>query len=47
MELTGALVAGIISIIVGIIIIIWPRIIAYLIGLYLIVIGILWVISAF
>lgn len=47
MDMTGGLIAGIISILVGIIIIIRPKIIAYLIGLYLIVIGILWVISAF
>ena len=37
----GGLVGGIISIIVGLIIIIWPRVIAYVIGGWLIVIGVL------
>jgi len=32
---TGGLIAGIISIIVGIIIIIWPRVIAYIMGAFL------------
>ena len=39
------LAAGIISIIVGIIIIIWPRIIAYVIGIYLIIVGLVTVIG--
>jgi hypothetical protein len=46
MDIPGGLITGIISIVVGIIIIIWPRIIAYIIGIYLIVIGIIAVISA-
>ena len=36
---TGGLVAGIISIIVGILVIVRPRIIAYVIGIYLIIVG--------
>lgn len=34
-------VGGIISIIMGIIIIAWPRIIAYVIGIYLVLVGII------
>jgi len=37
----GGLIGGIISIVVGIIVIVWPRIIAYVIGGWLIVIGVL------
>lgn len=37
----GGLVGGIISIAVGIIIIIWPRVIAFFIGGWLIVVGVL------
>jgi len=37
----GGLIGGIISIIVGIIIIVWPRVIAYVIGGWLIVVGVL------
>ncbi|MBI2869690.1 MAG: DUF3096 domain-containing protein [Chloroflexi bacterium] len=37
---------AIISIIVGIIVIVWPHIIAYVIGLYLIIVGILSLIGA-
>lgn len=42
----GGLIAGIISIIVGIIIIVWPRIIAYIIGAYLVIVGIIAIIAA-
>lgn len=37
-EISG-LTAGIISIIVGIIVIVWPRIIAFIIGAYLVIVG--------
>jgi len=37
----GGLIGGIISIIVGIIIIVWPRVIAYVIGGWLIIVGVL------
>jgi uncharacterized membrane protein HdeD (DUF308 family) len=37
----GGIIGGIISILVGIVIIVWPRLIAYLIGGWLIVIGVL------
>ncbi|MCJ7764074.1 MAG: hypothetical protein MUO90_02820 [Dehalococcoidales bacterium] len=37
----GGVIGGIISILVGIVIIVWPRIIAYVIGGWLIAIGVL------
>ncbi len=43
----GGLVGGIISIVVGIIIIIWPRVIAFFIGGWLIVVGVLAVLYTF
>jgi hypothetical protein len=46
MPFPGGLIGGIITILVGIIVIIWPRIIAYIIGIYLIVIGIIAIISS-
>ena len=42
---TGGLIAGILSIIVGITILIKPKIIAYIIGIYLIIIGLITVIA--
>ena len=45
LEISG-LVAGIISIVVGIVVVIWPRIIAYIIGGYLVVVGIIAVVAA-
>jgi uncharacterized membrane protein HdeD (DUF308 family) len=44
-EISG-LIAGIISIFVGILVIAWPRIIAYVIGVYLIIVGIIAVVAA-
>ncbi len=38
----GGLIAGIITIIAGIIILVWPRIIAYIIGIYLIIVGLIY-----
>ena len=37
----GGVIGGIISILVGIVIIVWPRIIAYVIGGWLIIVGVL------
>ena len=37
----GGVIGGIISILVGIVIIVWPRIIAYVVGGWLIVVGVL------
>lgn len=36
----GGLIGGIITLIVGIIILVWPRFIAYVIGIWLIIVGI-------
>jgi uncharacterized membrane protein HdeD (DUF308 family) len=44
-EISG-LVAGIISIVVGIVVIVWPRIIAYIIGTYLVIVGVIAVVAA-
>lgn len=38
---TGGLVGGIISIIAGILVLVWPRILAYVVGVFLIIMGIL------
>jgi uncharacterized membrane protein HdeD (DUF308 family) len=35
----SGLIAGILSIIAGIVVLIWPKILAYIIGIYLIVVG--------
>jgi uncharacterized membrane protein HdeD (DUF308 family) len=43
----GGLIGGIITLIVGIIILAWPRTIAYVIGIWLIIVGILAVVAAF
>ena len=43
----GGLVGGIITLILGIIILAWPRIIAYVIGIWLIIVGILAIVAAF
>jgi uncharacterized membrane protein HdeD (DUF308 family) len=40
------LVGGILAILAGIVIIVWPRVIAYIIGAYLIVVGVLAVLAA-
>ncbi len=42
----GGLIAGIITVVAGVIVLIWPRIIAYVIGIYLIIVGALAVIAA-
>lgn len=42
----GGLIAGIITIAAGIVIIIWPKIIAYIIGIYLIIVGLVAVLAA-
>ncbi|MBN1370071.1 MAG: hypothetical protein JW954_07555 [Dehalococcoidaceae bacterium] len=39
------LIAGIISIVVGLIIIFWPRLIAYIIGGYLVIVGIIYILA--
>jgi uncharacterized membrane protein HdeD (DUF308 family) len=42
----GGLVAGILSILVGIAVIAWPRILAYMVGIYLMVIGIIAIVAS-
>ena len=44
---TGGLVAAIITIVAGIVVLVWPRIIAYIIGIYLIIVGVLALIAHF
>lgn len=44
-EVSG-LVGGLLSILAGIAVIVWPRIIAYVIGIYLIAVGIIAVVAA-
>ena len=39
-------IGGIITIVAGIVVLVWPKIIAYIVGIYLIVIGILAVTAA-
>ncbi len=41
----GGFIAGIITIAAGIIILVWPRIIAYIIGIYLIIVGLITIIA--
>jgi len=42
----SGLVAGIITVVVGLLVLIWPRIIAYVVGIYLIVIGVIAIVAA-
>ena len=42
----GGFVGGLITIIAGILVLVWPKVIAYIIGIYLIVVGALAVIAA-
>jgi len=43
----SGLIIGILTVLAGVIVIIWPRIIAYIIGIYLIIGGILAIVAAF
>ena len=43
----GGLIAGIITIVAGIVILVWPKVIAYIIGIYLIIVGLVTVITVF
>jgi hypothetical protein len=43
----SGLIGGIITLAVGIVILVWPRIIAYVIGIWLIIVGIIAIIRAF
>jgi uncharacterized membrane protein HdeD (DUF308 family) len=41
----GGLIAGILTIVAGIVILVWPKVIAYIIGIYLIIVGLVAVIA--
>jgi uncharacterized membrane protein HdeD (DUF308 family) len=43
----GGLVIGLITIAAGIVVLIWPKVLAYIVGIYLIIVGLIWVIGAF
>ena len=43
----GGLIGGIITLGLGIIVMVWPRIIAYVIGIWLIIVGIIAIVNAF
>ncbi|MFH1031351.1 MAG: DUF3096 domain-containing protein [Chloroflexota bacterium] len=43
----GGLLGSILAIIAGIIVIIWPHIIAYVVGIYLVIVGILGLIAIY
>ena len=43
----GGLVVGLITIAAGIVVLVWPRILAYIVGIYLIIVGLIWAIRAF
>jgi uncharacterized membrane protein HdeD (DUF308 family) len=42
----GGLVAGLITLAAGIVILIWPKILPYILGIYLIIVGVAYVIAA-
>lgn len=42
----SGLVAGVITVVVGILLLVWPRFVAAIIGIYLIIVGIIAIISA-
>jgi uncharacterized membrane protein HdeD (DUF308 family) len=42
----GMLVGGILSIVVGIAVIVWPRLLAYMVGAYLVIVGIIAVVAS-
>jgi uncharacterized membrane protein HdeD (DUF308 family) len=44
-EISG-FIGGIITVVAGIVVLIWPKIIAYIVGIYLIVVGVLAITAA-
>ncbi len=40
------LVAGIVAVVFGLIVLIWPRVLAYVVAVYLLVVGVLTIIAA-
>jgi uncharacterized membrane protein HdeD (DUF308 family) len=43
----GGLIGGIITLLMGVIILVWPKILAYVIGIWFIIVGIIAIIGAF
>ena len=43
----GGLIGGIITLILGVIILVWPRLISTIIGIWLIIVGIIAIVSSF
>jgi uncharacterized membrane protein HdeD (DUF308 family) len=42
----GGLIMGIIAIVFGIVILVWPKILAYLIAIYLIIVGVIAIVGS-
>ena len=42
----GGLIAGIIAVVFGIVILVWPKILAYLIAIYLIIVGVIAIVGS-
>ena len=42
----GGLIAGIIAVVFGIVILVWPKILAYLIAIYLIIVGVIAIVAS-
>ena len=42
----GGFIGGIVTLVLGIVILVWPRFIAYIIGIWLIIVGILAIIKS-
>jgi uncharacterized membrane protein HdeD (DUF308 family) len=43
----SGLITGIITIVAGIIVLIWPKVLTYIVGIYLIIVGLIAIISYF
>jgi len=42
----GGLLGGIVTVAAGVVILVWPKVIAYIIGIYLIIVGIVAVVAS-
>lgn len=42
----GGLIGGVITLVLGVIILVWPRIIAYAIGIWLIIVGVVAILNS-
>ena len=43
----GGLISGIITVVAGIIILVWPKVLAYIIGIYFIIVGLITLFAVF